>query len=235
MDREVMDARQALVARIVELVGTEPIPRLEEALTHPSFVNEAGGMDNQRLEFLGDAVLDLCVSEVLVDAYQQANEGRLTRMHSALVNAEALADWGRRVGIGMSLSMGRGATASGDREQTNVVADAVEAILAAVYLSHGLEGARRLVGDIVAGRLEDAERIAAPDPKGALQERLQQNGRPLPTYHLVERSGPAHEPSLGIEVMVEGETLGRGAGRSKKQAERAAALDALARLDGLAK
>src|SRR5579871_6641411 len=138
-------ARARLRERLEALTGAGDMPRLEEALTHPSFANETGAPDNQRLEFLGDAVLGLCVSEMLAKRHAEADEGKLTRMRSALVNAEALAGWARRVGLGACVELGRGAKLGSEREQTNVLADAAEALVAAVYEARGLDGARALV------------------------------------------------------------------------------------------
>ena len=183
------NARAALLARIEGLVGKGPVGRFEEALTHASYANETACTDNQRLEFLGDAVLGLCVSELLAAAYAAADEGKLTRMRSALVNAEALASWARRVDLGACIALGRGAMLGTEREQSNVLADAAEALVAAVYESHGLPGARALVEDVVGEGLVQAESLAAPDPKSALQERVQASGMPAPTYRVVELRG----------------------------------------------
>jgi ribonuclease-3 len=169
-------AREMLRARIEGLVGPGPIPRLDESLTHPSYGNEVGMRDNQRLEFLGDAVLGLCVSEMLVVAHADADEGVLTRMRSALVNGEALAAWARSVDLGSCVAFGRGAMLGSERERTKVLADATEALVAAVYEAHGLAGARALVGDIVHELLADAEALSVRDPKSALQERVQAGG-----------------------------------------------------------
>lgn len=226
-DEELVLARDALRARLEALVGEGPIPRFEEALTHPSFANETGGADNQRLEFLGDAVLGLCVSEMLVQSYVDADEGKLTRMRSALVNGEALAAWARHVDLGACVAFGRGAKLGSEREQTNVLADAAEALVAAVYESRGLEGARALVSEVVSERYEHAEMLSAADPKSALQERVQARGMPSPTYRLVEVRGTPHDQVFDIEVMVGELALARGEGRSKRQAERAAAARAL--------
>ena len=164
-------ATDGLRGYLESIVGPGAIPRFEEALTHPSFANEAGVPDNQRLEFLGDAVLGLCVSEVLAAAHTDADEGKLTRMRSALVNAAAIASWARRVGLGDCIRFGRGAKSGGEREQTNVLADAVEALVAAVYEARGLSGARSLVRDIVGALLEKAEALSVLDseerPPGA--------------------------------------------------------------------
>jgi ribonuclease-3 len=220
-----------MLARIAEIIGPGNVPRFEEALTHPSYANEAGVPDNQRLEFLGDSVLGLCVSELLTEAHPDADEGVLTRMRSALVNAEALARWGRAEQLGACLNLGRGAQAGLEREQTNVLADAVEALVAAVFASHGLDGARALVRVVVAEPMAEAERLGMRDPKSALQEQVQAAGGPAPRYRVIAARGPQHDQVFEIEVVVDEKVLGRGEGRSKRLAERAAAIDALASLE----
>jgi len=224
-------ARAELRAHLDSLVGPGPIERFDEALTHPSYANEAGVPDNQRLEFLGDAVLGLCVSELLAAAHAGADEGRLTRMRSALVNAEALAEWARRAALGACIAFGRGAKLGSEREQTNVLADAAEALVAAVYEARGLEGARALVRDVVRDRFDQADALAMPDPKSALQERVQARGMAAPTYRVVDVRGPAHEQVFEVEVLVGDRPVARGEGRSKRLAERAAAMHALAALE----
>ncbi|HEY1694760.1 MAG TPA: ribonuclease III [Polyangiaceae bacterium] len=224
---ELAAARDVLRAHLETVLGEGPIPRFEEALTHSSFANEAGVPDNQRLEFLGDAVLGLCVSEMLATAHADADEGKLTRMRSALVNAEALASWGRRVALGACVTFGRGARLGSEREQTNVLADATEALVAAVYESRGLEGARALVGDVVRDLLEHVEALSVNDAKSALQERVQARGLPAPTYRVAEVKGSPHELIFVVEVVVGTQALARGEGRSKRLAERAAAAQAL--------
>ncbi len=219
--------RPSLLLLLEGIVGPGPIPRFDEALTHPSLANETGEPDNQRLEFLGDAVLGLCVSELLVAAHAHADEGRLTRMRSALVNASALASWARGVEIGASVGLGRGANLGSEREQTNVLADAAEALVAAVYEARGLTGARSLVRQMVGDRLEQAEALSVLDPKSDLQERVQARGESSPTYRLVEVRGAPHEQLFEVEVRVGDRTLAHGEGRSKRQAERVAAKAAL--------
>ena len=219
--------KDVLLARLVAIVGEGPIPRFEEALTHPSFANEAAVPDNQRLEFLGDAVLGLCVSEFLTAAHPDADEGKLTRMRSAIVNAEALAAWARSEKIGLALSLGKGARSGGERDQTNVLADAVEALVAAVYDARGLEGARALVREIAGSMVADADLLGARDPKSLLQERVQARGAGAPAYRVAAVRGPQHEQTFEVEVVVGDEVVGRGEGRSKRLAERAAAADAL--------
>jgi ribonuclease-3 len=223
-------ARAALLAHIEGVVGAGPIARLDEALTHRSFANEAGVPDNQRLEFLGDSVLGLCVSELLAAAHPDADEGKLTRMRSALVNGEALAAWARQVGVGACVAFGRGAKLGTEREQTNVLADAAEAIIAAVYEARGIDGARALVRDVVGNLLARADELSAADPKSALQERVQARGLPAPTYRVVDVRGPAHEQIFVVEVLVGDAPVAQGEGRSKRLAERAAAASALGNL-----
>jgi ribonuclease III len=225
-----VEARAALLAHIEGVIGAGPIPRLDEALTHRSFANEAGVPDNQRLEFLGDSVLGLCVSELLAAAHPDADEGKLTRMRSALVNGEALAAWARQVGVGACVAFGRGAKLGTEREQTNVLADAAEAIIAAVYEARGIDGARALVRDVVGNLLDRADELSAADPKSALQERVQARGLPAPTYRVVDLRGPAHEQIFVVEVLVGDAPVARGEGRSKRLAERAAAASALGNL-----
>jgi ribonuclease III len=227
-DQRLDAARAVLRQRIEALVGEGPIERFDEALTHASFANETGAPDNQRLEFLGDAVLGLCVSELLAAAYARADEGKLTRMRAALVNAEALAAWARRVALGECVALGRGASLGAEREQTNVLADAAEALVAAVFDARGLEGARALVADIVADRVVEADSLASPDPKSALQERVQAHGMPAPTYRVVSVRGAQHDQIFEVEVLLGGDqAVARGEGRSKRLAERAAATAAL--------
>jgi ribonuclease-3 len=233
-DPRLQEARARLVARLEGLAGSQPIPRLVEALTHPSFANEAAVADNQRLEFLGDAVLGLAVSEMLAARYPDADEGKLTRMRSALVNAEALGAWARRVELGACIALGRGAEQGAERDQTSVLADAAEAVIAAVYEACGLEGARALVLDIVGGLVENAEALEIRDPKSALQERVQTRGMPAPTYRVVSVQGPPHRQLFEVEVAYEAGKVARGEGRSKRLAERAAAAAALTTLAGLA-
>ncbi len=231
-DKDAVDvARARFRGRLSAIVGQGELPALEEALTHPSYANESGAPDNQRLEFLGDAVLGLCVSELLAETHPDADEGELTRMRSALVNAEALARWARKEEIGPCLSLGRGARAGAEQGQTNVLADAVEAVVAAVYQARGLPGARSLVRDITRDVVLERDLIGVRDPKSTLQERVQALGRPAPRYTVVQSGGPAHDPTFEVRVTVGDEALGTGSGRSKRQAERAAAEAALAFLE----
>jgi ribonuclease-3 len=217
---------------LARLTGLRPdSPRLAEALTHPSLANEQRDVrHNQRLEFLGDSILGFCASELLYERFPDADEGALTRMRAQLVNAEALADWGRSVGLAGALRVGRGARTAGLREGTNVLADAVEALIAAAYVEAGLEQAVRLSTVIVEHGLSAVGTVAARDPKSELQERLQALGHAAPSYELLEERGPAHERWFRIRVVGADKTLGEGEGRSKRAAEQAAARTALSAL-----
>lgn len=228
--------------RLCERLGlARSLPLLERALTHPSFANErhAGGReeDNQRLEFLGDAALGLCVSELLMARFREVDEGQLTVMRAALVNTEALAEFAREVDLAGALLLGHGADVAGERHRTNVLADAVEAIVGAVYLAGGLDGAREISRTVVTRRLEalvvrgGMER----DAKSRLQEWVQAQSLPPPRYRVVDTQGPAHARTFVVEVAIneaEGQwrVLGAADGRSKKSAERRAARLALQRL-----
>jgi ribonuclease-3 len=222
-----------MIERIAELLGLPAdAPHFEEALTHPSFANEQrSARHNQRLEFLGDSVLGFCVSELLWSRFPHADEGALTRMRAQLVNAEALAAWARKEELAQVLRLGRGAGAAGLRDSTNVLADAVEAIIAAVYLDVGLEAARAACERVVADELKALESDGARDPKSELQERLQAIGGEAPTYDLIETGGPAHQRWFKVGVSQGQRRLAEGSGRSKRAAERAAATEALQRPD----
>jgi ribonuclease-3 len=234
---DVLAAREALRVRLATiLANSAEIPRLDEALTHPSLVNEVAQArpkdpripDNQRLEFLGDAVLGLCVSELLARENPTANEGVLSRMRSALVNAETLARWARSERVGACLGLGRGARKLGEHEQTNALADAVEAIIAAVYDAHGLESAYALVHDVVREPLDESPpESLGRDPKSVLQELMHARGSPPPVYRVLGSRKEGRDPVFEIAVAVGEQELGRGEGRTKQAAERAAAAAAL--------
>ena len=222
----------ALPPSLVALVGPPSgLPHLAEALTHPSWANEqkrGPRLDYQRLEFLGDAVLQLAVSELLVERFPTAGEGELSRRRAAIVGTDALADHARHVGLGPCLRMGRGADQSGERDRSTVLADALEAVVAAVYLDRGFDAARALARAIAEDALIRAQDVR--DPKSALQERAQGEGLPAPTYRLVSEEGPAHARVFVVAVDVGGRALAEGRGRSKKLAEQDAAQRALSSL-----
>lgn len=205
------------------------------ALTHPSYRHEKGQElqpDNQRLEFLGDAVIGLMAAEHLYDHGDTLKEGDMTKFRSAITNREGLARVGQLWGIGDLLLMGRGETASGGAGKASNIADAVEAVIGAVYLDGGHKAAQKLFLRHFAPRL--ATRLEqCPDldnPKGALQEWTQREKQQPPVYEIIAEEGPAHDRTYVASVCWEGQPLAEGRGASKRAAEMAAARSALRRL-----
>jgi ribonuclease-3 len=205
---------------------------LAEALTHPSLGHETQRhhFDNQRLEFLGDAVLQLIFTEYLFDHYPQLAEGYLTKIRARLVSRDGLRALAERIGIGKYLMMGRGEEASGGRERSSTLSDAYEALIGAMYLDSDFVTVRRLVLTDARELLEDLE-VDPPDtnPKGRLQEILQAISPQSPSYPIIDQSGPEHEKRFVAKIVWDGRELGSGQGRSKKEAETDAARDALAK------
>lgn len=203
------------------------------ALTHASYVNEHPDeerVDNERLEFLGDAVIDLAVSDRLMRRFPGGLEGELTRLRSGLVDEVALAAVARSMGLGELLALGRGEEQSGGRAKDSVLADALEAVIAVVFLAGGIDATFAFVDRFFAEALEQAERGGGRDFKTQLQELVQGRLRTAPRYRVVGESGPDHAKTFTVEIECAGEKLGRGEGRSKKEAEQAAAHEALAKM-----
>jgi ribonuclease-3 len=203
---------------------------LVRALTHRSYLNEYPSAleDNERLEFLGDAVLDFLVATWLYNRYPEMPEGDLTRLRSSFVQTDQLADFARKIEIGRVLRLGRGEIQNGGRDRSALLCDAFEALIGAIYLENGIE----TVQDFFSQFLEEAEeRILAnhriDDPKSFFQEWAQANGMATPTYHTKSSSGPEHSKSFLVEVWVGGKTYGSGVGGSKQSAAKAAAHNAL--------
>jgi ribonuclease-3 len=203
---------------------------LAEALTHPSLGHETQRhhFDNQRLEFLGDAVLQLIFTEWLFDHFPKFSEGQLTKMRSGLVSREGLKIHAERLGLGQHLMMGRGEETSGGRERSSALADAYEALIGAIYLDSDYVTARRIVLTEAREDLEILD-VDPPDqnPKGQLQEVLQAISPISPVYPIVSAEGPEHQKHFVALVKWNGLELGEGKGNSKKDAETAAARDAL--------
>ena len=197
---------------------------LKQALTHPSM----GRKDNQRLEFLGDAVLQFVMSELLYQTHPESQEGQLTHQRALLVCEAALSQVARSLNVGEALLMDKGEEQTGGRDKSSVLCDAMEAILAAVYLDGGMDAARALVKRCWP-RPEEVHR-PMQDSKGELQEYLQRDGGEAPTYEIVGQDGPPHDRTFEAAVSRTGRELARGSGRTKKQAEQAAALKALREL-----
>ena len=195
------------------------------ALTHPSM----GGRHNQRMEFLGDAVLEMCVSEKIYEMHPEMQEGAMTRLRQKLVREGKLAEAARGMKLGEYLLMDRGCAAGGGRENPSVLCDAFEAVLAAVYLDGGMEPARKMVMRFIGDCTEKDEM----DAKSALQEYLQGRKKPLPDYLVVGEEGLPHERVFTVSVRLEGNEIATGTGTSKKRAEQNAAMAALEKIKNL--
>ena len=212
-----------------ERLGREFVDRelLQRALTHRSAVGIKERADYERLEFLGDAVLDLAVAHVLSDRYPEAREGELSKMRAALVNTQALAEIGRQLEIGEYIRLGRGEFSSGGNERPSILADVMEAIIGAIYRDSSYEEAL----GIIQGIFGDAfEQVTPHDPKTELQEVLHAAGSEPPTYLLELVEGPEHAPTFVMLVLIDGEVIGRGRGTTKKGAQQAAADEALSKM-----
>ena len=208
----------------------DPVLR-ETALTHRSFAFEHGTeTTNERLEFLGDSVLGLVVTDMAFTAYPSMPEGSLAKLRAAIVNMLALADVARSLELGRMIRLGRGEELSGGRDKSSILADGLEAIFGAVYLDQGLDVARELIERLFRPRMEAYARgEGVRDYKTILQEVASQELRAMPDYRIEDR-GPDHEKEFTATVFLAGEPLGTGTGRSKKEAEQQAAREAYARI-----
>jgi ribonuclease-3 len=203
---------------------------LDEALTHPSWLaeNEDKGQDNQRLEFLGDAVLQLAATVLLFEALPGEAEGQLTKIRSALTKEQALADYALVLGLSAGLRLGRGEARHGGADRPSSLADAFEAVLGGVFLDAGFTAAVALIGRLISPALTDVNGLlAVENPKGALQEYTQERFRGIPIYETVSVSGPDHEPRFEVAVVFRGEELARAVAGSRRAAECHAAEGAL--------
>jgi ribonuclease-3 len=209
---------------------------LFQALMHSSRIPERCADEpaesNEKLEFLGDAVLELIVSEELVREFPDWSEGQLSKSRARLVNATAISLSAQRLGLGKYLRLGRGEEKTGGRCKPALLADAYEALIAAVYLDSGLEAARGFVRrSLVEGAISvEAERLGHTDHKSALQEFLQSRGMSPGAYHVIAESGPDHQKTFRVEVRIGGQVTAMGCGRTKKEAEQSAAIAALIQL-----
>jgi ribonuclease-3 len=202
-------------------------PLMRQAFTHPSYANERKVPDNQRLEYLGDAVLQLTVSDLVFRRFPNLAEGALSRLRAALVREESLARRAERLGMGELLRVGSGEDQAALRTLPSVLCDTYEAMIGVLYLEDGFEATRAFVAAEVEEELAElGDRPWLADPKTALQEALQRLGR-LPVYRVVAATGPAHRPLFTVVVEDAGRELGRGSGPSKKAAEEEAARHAL--------
>ncbi len=203
---------------------------LEQALVHSSYVNENPGFartSNERLEFLGDAVLGLIVSEKLYQNFPRADEGRMTKLRATLVRQETLTQMAMSLNLGEYLYLGKGEEASGGRDKPANLAAALEAVIAAVFLDQGLSATRNFILRLLDTEMKKTSRDTRTDYKSELQELIQAREHQLPTYHIMEATGPDHNKRFTIEVRLGETVLGRGSGKNKKEAEMAAARSAL--------
>jgi len=204
---------------------------LERALTHRSYAYEHGGLPtNERLEFLGDSVLGVVVTETLYLTHPDLSEGRLAKLRAAVVNARALAEVGRAIGLGRYIKLGRGEEATGGRDKASILSDTVEAVIGAVHISGGIETSSALVHRLFDPLLEEAADLGAGlDWKTSLQEIAAEQGLGVPDY-VISDTGPDHMKTFTAQVRVGDGLYGNGVGRSKKEAEQAAAKTAYAEI-----
>ena len=207
---------------------------LQRALTHRSYLNENPDYlleDNERLEFLGDAVLDFITGEFLYHRFPEVAEGRLTNLRSALVRTETLAQFALDLNLGAYLLLGKGEDESGGRERPAILCDAFEALLGAIYLDQGLESVREFINHLIEPALQAVLTSSSEkDAKSQLQEVAQSQYQVTPTYRTVNERGPDHAKVFTVEAMIGEKTYGRGTGYSKQNAAQAAAQEALVRL-----
>jgi len=219
-----VDRLSELAGLIAALGGDIPADLAERAVTHRSFAYENGGLPtNERLEFLGDAVLGLIGTEELYLRYPDLPEGQLAKLRAAVVNSRALAGVARGLGVGDYLRLGRGEQGSGGRDKSSILADALEALIGALYLARGAQAAREWVLDAFSGLLEEAAKLGAGlDWKTSLQELAAGRALGVPEYDVAE-AGPDHAKTFTATAVVGGREVGEGEGRSKKEAEQRAA------------
>lgn len=207
---------------------------IQRALTHRSFLNEHPEAleDNERLEFLGDAVLDFVVGAWLYQHFPEMSEGEMTRLRASLVSTEKLGEFGAMIQIGRALRMGNGEQEGGGRKRMAMLCNAFEALVGALYLDGGIAAVENFMSQLLERSVAeirggDGDR----DPKSQLQEWAQARGQGAPHYSIVEESGPDHRKDFVVQVRIEGKTVGRGEGRSKQSASKAAAREALKKLE----
>lgn len=212
---------------------------LAEAFRHSSYVNESGNLnlkDNERLEFLGDAVLDLAISHILMDLFQDAREGDLSKCRATLVDEKGLHQVARELGLGDFIKLGKGEALSNGREKPSILANAMEALLGALYLDGGFAETMEIIRRLFLPLLEkiDPAQVMG-DFKSLLQEYTQETFKTRPAYLLMEESGPPHDRTFKVVVRIKGTMIAEGEGKSKKEAEQLAAKEAFFCLQGESK
>ncbi|MCX7658688.1 MAG: ribonuclease III [Oscillospiraceae bacterium] len=202
---------------------------LQEALSHSSYANEnkKSRKSNERLEFLGDSVLSVIVSQYLFEHYKHLPEGELTKIRASLVCERALSSFAHQIDLGEYLFLGKGEEHTGGRERASILADAFEAVIAAIYLDGGIEAAKDFVIGFIPKDIDIKKAVIFNDYKTILQEIIQQNPEEKIEYVLKGQSGPDHDKAFVVQVCLNSNVIGEGTGRSKKQAEQMAAKEAL--------
>lgn len=202
---------------------------LKKALTHRSWVNENKDNKgtNERLEFLGDAILEFIVSKVIYEKYPDKEEGYLTALRANLVNTKNLSLVATSLGIGEMILLSKGEEDGGGRTNSSLLADTVEAIIGALFLDQGIDASEKFILDNILVDVEQKANLPLKDPKSLLQEKVQAFGKQAPKYTVVTESGPDHNKNFEVEVYVEGKALAKGSGKSKSEAEQDAAGRAL--------
>jgi len=201
---------------------------LEHALTHPSYRHESEmPRDNQRLEYLGDAVLDLCCAQTLFHEFPDFQEGELTKIRSSLTNTQSLAQLAQHIGLGDYLFLGKGELKSGGVTRESNLADALEAVIGAAFLDSGLKAGTKIFSNLFSELIDNLSLDGSDNPKGSLQELTQKTYQENPVYTIESETGPPHNKLYVANVSVSNKTLGHGRGSSKRSAEANAARDAL--------
>lgn len=202
---------------------------LKQALTHRSWVNEntKNNGTNERLEFLGDAILEFVVSKAIYDKFPKEEEGYLTSLRANLVNTKNLSEVATKLGVGDMIFLSKGEEDGGGRTNTSLLADTVEAIIGALFLDQGLDVAEKFIDENILIDVDKKTKLPLKDPKSMLQEKVQSKNLPAPKYQVVSEIGPDHNKEFVIEVIVNGKQLAKGQGKSKSEAEQDAASNAL--------
>ena len=205
---------------------------LRTALTHSSYANESSGsaVCNERLEFLGDSILGVTVADELYRRFPNMPEGRMTRLRAELVCEQSLYQVATSISLGSYVRLGKGMERNGGRQRPSILADAVEALIAAIYLDSGMDAASAFIHERLLSQLGEAEPLYYNDCKTALQELVQQESGRILSYELVDEQGPDHNKTFYVRVLLNGSPIGEGVGHSKKEAEQAAAGEALKEL-----
>src|SRR3989344_2336125 len=202
---------------------------LELALTHKSWVNEHSGKrgSNERLEFLGDAILEFIVSKEIYSKFPQEEEGYLTALRANLVNTKNLAEVAKKLNIGEMIKLSKGEEDGGGRTNSSLLADTVEAIIGALFLDQGLEASEKFIKENILIDTDKKAGLPLKDPKSLLQEKVQSKNLPAPKYQVISETGPDHNKEFVIKVVVNGKSIAKGTGKSKSEAEQDAAGSAL--------